>query len=446
MRNGIVYTNNRTLVIILLLLASNSFAGRLCMVKNMSTSNLMTVVVNSAQTCINLSKANVPIVQSQLDANSDSYTNTFLGEDFGDGDSSINQQYCTAGWSGGLNGHWVHFACWRINWFSGSTSTTSLSTKLSTSVVDCDCDNEQICEYQERANFSQCWPDGSNGSQSSNTRWTFGSYSKPEGQCPEYQVSCSELAPDADGDGIPDADDQCPNDATNKCNDADSDGILNAYDPCPNDATNKCNDLPETVDTTTQPGKDKSQTEVGLNDDVSTQTPTDSVADNQTVIDTSNNANPVSSNNNAGIAPSTGNDLSDINAELNAQTGLLEQVAKANKGPCNPAQPDYVDCQFINSGKAAHTDVTATTVGQVFSNFYNDAKTTGIVQSFSAIKNVFVSGGSCPVLTIDLNDTLINKTVSTDIHCKLSENIRPILSPVMLVFYSIIGFRILASA
>jgi N-acetylneuraminic acid mutarotase len=48
------------------------------------------------------------------------------------------------------------------------------------------------------------------------------------------------LAVDSDGDGIPDACDNCPNVFNPDQADADGDGIGDACDPCPNDPTNSC--------------------------------------------------------------------------------------------------------------------------------------------------------------------------------------------------------------
>jgi hypothetical protein len=54
---------------------------------------------------------------------------------------------------------------------------------------------------------------------------------------------------DRDGDGIPDDEDECPDDPTNTCNDppppppdSDGDGIPDDEDECPHDPTNTCND------------------------------------------------------------------------------------------------------------------------------------------------------------------------------------------------------------
>lgn len=55
--------------------------------------------------------------------------------------------------------------------------------------------------------------------------------------------------PDIDGDSIPNGTDPCPTDATNACDDEpedpediDGDGMPNGTDPCPTDATNTCDD------------------------------------------------------------------------------------------------------------------------------------------------------------------------------------------------------------
>ncbi len=49
---------------------------------------------------------------------------------------------------------------------------------------------------------------------------------------------------DADGDGVADGADACPNDAKNQCNqpDADNDGVTDKLDPCPQDSKDSCAD------------------------------------------------------------------------------------------------------------------------------------------------------------------------------------------------------------
>lgn len=46
--------------------------------------------------------------------------------------------------------------------------------------------------------------------------------------------------PDLDCDGLPDDQDPCPTDPSNRCNDADGDGLDDNADPCPRDPTNSC--------------------------------------------------------------------------------------------------------------------------------------------------------------------------------------------------------------
>lgn len=68
-------------------------------------------------------------------------------------------------------------------------------------------------------------------------------------ECPDDPTNTCNLPPDADGDGIPDDQDECPNDPGNTCNlppDTDGDGTPDDQDSCPNDPTNTCNVPPDT--------------------------------------------------------------------------------------------------------------------------------------------------------------------------------------------------------
>jgi len=56
-----------------------------------------------------------------------------------------------------------------------------------------------------------------------------------DGVCDSDDVCPNDLNDDSDGDGICDSDDACPDDATN---DTDGDGLCNKDDPCPNDFNN----------------------------------------------------------------------------------------------------------------------------------------------------------------------------------------------------------------
>lgn len=76
-----------------------------------------------------------------------------------------------------------------------------------------------------------------------------------------------------------------------------------------------------------------------------------------------------------------------------------------------------------------------------------------LTDSFSSLKNNLTgnsytfnnSGSACPTWTFDENAMLVGGLI-IDSHCYLSEEIRPIISPLMLVFFSIVGFRTVFSA
>ena len=73
--------------------------------------------------------------------------------------------------------------------------------------------------------------------------------------------------------------------------------------------------------------------------------------------------------------------------------------------------------------------------------------------SFLALKNSLVggshvfnnSGSTCPTWTFDESAMLVGG-LSIDSHCFILEQIKPIISPLMIVFFSIIGFRTVFSA
>ncbi|MDO3651317.1 hypothetical protein, partial [Nocardia mangyaensis] len=114
-------------------------------------------------------------------------------------------------------------------------------------------------------------------------------------------------------------------------------------------------------------------------------------------------------------------------------------------GPCDPSEPDYYECLNIAGTMPDHTEPQVSTVGESFNNFYTEVKNAPLILSFTNMKNLISSGGSCSSFAIDLSMTPIG-SVSTNIHCDLAEIIRPIIGPVMLIYWTICAFRIFASS
>ncbi len=86
------------------------------------------------------------------------------------------------------------------------------------------------------------------------------------------------------------------------------------------------------------------------------------------------------------------------------------------------------------------------TTTDVFNHFYSRINNAPITSAMNSFATIIPEGGSCNPLTFDLTDTIIGTSYSTDILCDLSELMRPVLSTVMLILYSIAAFRIFASA
>ena len=148
-----------------------------------------------------------------------------------------------------------------------------------------------------------------------------------------------------------------------------------------------------------------------------------------------------------------GNDLlEDINDQLDAAGTVSGGTSCSDPPVCDDNQ---LQCQAFKhnwrtacENKTLESQLTLSDpdVGTSYANFYNDFQATPLGLAFNNISGLVQGAGTCPLFSIDLTETLIGQVVSTTVHCDLTETIRPIISPVMVVFYTIIGFRIIASA
>ena len=129
------------------------------------------------------------------------------------------------------------------------------------------------------------------------------------------------------------------------------------------------------------------------------------------------------------------NQLGDVNDELDAQSGYLHRAEERELDrDSSRAMPEHT----VNGSQS---------LAEALDSFMTGLSSTPLVQSFSAVADVIPSsGGSCPVLSIDLSATPIGEVVSTDIHCSLFLDIAAELSLICLVMYSILGFRIVVSS
>jgi len=125
----------------------------------------------------------------------------------------------------------------------------------------------------------------------------------------------------------------------------------------------------------------------------------------------------------------------------------IEPTPDNSANDCDPTAANYVDCLIGSNAMPAHTTTTPTNISQSVSNFKNRISSSQLVSSFSSVANIIPDGsGVCSDFSIDLSGTLIGQVVSTSIICQLAELVRPVIFAFMLVFYTIIAFRIVLSA
>lgn len=140
----------------------------------------------------------------------------------------------------------------------------------------------------------------------------------------------------------------------------------------------------------------------------------------------------------------------------NALTNSIESLGSKldgisnslNSGPCDPRQPDYYTC-LDNPMKnmPAHTQSEVSTIAEANISFKQRIDNSELVQSLKGMADLFdLENAQCPEFSLDLRETPINDVASTTIHCDLMEEVRPIISAVMIVIYIWVGFRVFASA
>jgi hypothetical protein len=115
-------------------------------------------------------------------------------------------------------------------------------------------------------------------------------------------------------------------------------------------------------------------------------------------------------------------------------------------GNCDPTASNYLACIGKDKKelpKHVETDSGAKSIDEVNQNFINRLNKSPVVKSFNNIKNVVsVSGAQCP----EFRAPLFGRDISTTIHCTLWQLCAGVLSAVMIAAWSIIAFRIFASA
>ena len=127
----------------------------------------------------------------------------------------------------------------------------------------------------------------------------------------------------------------------------------------------------------------------------------------------------------------------------------LDQISGqlGDTGPCDPTQPGYLSCLDTPlSNLPSHSTGTATTFAEANASFKTRLDNAPVVVAFNGISDAFnLDNPQCPPFEISF-PAPISETISTNIHCDLMDTIAPLISAVMLIIYTVIGFRIFASA
>lgn len=126
---------------------------------------------------------------------------------------------------------------------------------------------------------------------------------------------------------------------------------------------------------------------------------------------------------------------------------INEPASEEETGPCDPTSLNYLDCLITPSTMPENTVISVSSADQSLANFKSRIDSAPVSTALSNIINVFgADAGACSNLEFDLTDTPINTYVSTPIICELAETSRPVLAPLMLVVFSIVGFRVFGSS
>ncbi|WP_370981007.1 hypothetical protein [Agaribacterium sp. ZY112] len=143
------------------------------------------------------------------------------------------------------------------------------------------------------------------------------------------------------------------------------------------------------------------------------------------------------------------NNASTIIGTINQVGAKIDSINEAlNSGPCDPNLTNYIEC-ISPPPKDLPPNISAG-VGsyeEAMTNFRSRITSSNVVQAFSDMTTIIsLDNAICPGFSINLESTIINKNISTTIHCDLMESVKPILSAVMLIIYTWIAFRIFASS
>lgn len=132
-----------------------------------------------------------------------------------------------------------------------------------------------------------------------------------------------------------------------------------------------------------------------------------------------------------------------------SSSGQGGNASSAGAGECDPTSSEYLDCLTPSGGMPDHTETGsgAQSFSDVNGDFLDGLMGTGIMEGMSGMANAIqLQSASCPVMEMDLSNTPIGRSLSTDIHCVIWAEVNDPLEIVMYAVWLFAAFRIFASA
>lgn len=143
----------------------------------------------------------------------------------------------------------------------------------------------------------------------------------------------------------------------------------------------------------------------------------------------------------------SGGDNGEALDELGTKLDTLDGTLKDELGDANDSLDDLKQALDFSAKEMPGHISAPGSFGEVHSSFYAAISNAPIITAFNSVSGIVPdTGGDCPPLDYDLTGTIIGTTVSTDIHCQLLEDSSSYIYSIMLVVYSVFGFRILTRA
>jgi len=115
-------------------------------------------------------------------------------------------------------------------------------------------------------------------------------------------------------------------------------------------------------------------------------------------------------------------------------------------GECDPTSKEYSKCitgDLKDLPDHVATDSGKKNINDINADFRNRLTHAPVVESFSRMKNiVVVAAKACPTFSVDI----FGRTISTTIHCDIWTLVGSVLSVIMMAFWTIVAFKVFASA